>query len=84
MKQRTMKLGEFIEKFSHNNIVRKMVRYLMGDNNIFMGTTKSDFIEITKIRNFKIEQILNISCNHEWYETENYYTKCKKCNLLKG
>ena len=23
---------------------------------------------------------LEAKCAHEWYETENYYTKCKRCN----
>ena len=22
-------------------------------------------------------------CEHEWYETDNFYIKCKKCNKLK-
>ena len=29
-----------------------------------------------------IENLDKINCIHEWYETENYYIKCKKCNQL--
>ena len=28
--------------------------------------------------------VISSLCKHEWYETENFYIKCKKCNQLKN
>ena len=51
------------------------------------GITKDEsaaigkFIEETSKLN--IADVIKSVCEHEWYETENYYIKCKKCNKLR-
>lgn len=43
-------------------------------------------LDIIKENESKLHQptVISSVCKHEWYETENFYIKCKKCNQLKN
>ena len=43
------------------------------------GMTNDEFEASYKF----VKELENINCIHDWYETENYYIKCKNCNKLK-
>jgi hypothetical protein len=40
------------------------------------------FLTILYFSKSSIEWYVKPECEHEWYETHNFYIKCKKCNKL--